>query len=124
MAKTLTDHLKDIGNEETTITINGETHTCSKTEAVARRMFLMAEGGTEEIMVDGEAMERVYKPDYRVAKSIREFIEGKAGVEPPKETKGNAKPGRFSSETASRLNDRLGPAKPTRPKVPSGVTQP
>ena len=59
-------------------------------------------------MVDGEIEERTYKADYRVAKSIREYTEGKAAQEPPKKGKQNAKAGRYDSEIGRRLNERLG----------------
>ena len=125
MAKTLTDYLKEVSEESVDIIIDGVTHTVTRTEALARKMFLMAMGGVEEFVEDGEVVTVVHKPNHQVAKSIREFTEGKAAVELQADGKNKTKPGRYSSEVANRLNDRLGtkPARPTRPGVPSGVTQ-
>ena len=125
MTKTLTQHLKDIGDEAVEIVIDGGTVQVSRTEALARRLFLMAMGGVEQIMVDGQIEEITHKADYRVAKSIREYTEGKAAPEPPKKTKPKAKAGQYDSEISRRLNERLGggdkppepgPELPTKPK--------
>lgn len=119
MPKTLTQHLKEIGDEQTSITVNGTVYKCTKTEAVARKLFLLAQGGTERIVdEDGNEVTVIHKADPRVAKSIREYTEGKASVELPKETKGKAKAGQYSSETANRLSDRLGAPTPNRPMRP------
>ena len=112
MTKTLTDYLKEIGDETVNIRVDGLDKTVTRTEALARKMHLMAIGGVEEIIGDdGEVLKIVHKPDHRVAKSIREFTEGKAAQAPAPEKPLGAKAGRFSSETAQRLNDRLGPKK-------------
>ena len=108
MPKTLSQHLKDIGDELVEIVIEGERIKVSRTEALARRLYVMAMGGVEEIVEDGEIVQITHKPDYRVAKSIREYTEGKAAQEPPKKGKQNAKPGRYDSEIGRRLNERLG----------------
>ena len=112
MAKTLSQHLKDIGNEKVEIALAGKIKKVSKTEALARRLYLMAMGGTEQVVVDGQIEEVTHKADYRVAKSIREFTEGKANVEPPKKTKPKAKAGQYDSEISRRLNERLGRSEP------------
>lgn len=119
--KSLTDHLRDIGEEEVTIKINGESYTCSRTEATARKMHLMANGGYEEVTdEEGEVIKVVYKADAKVAKMIREFVDGKAAQEPAPEKKQGAKAGRYDSEISRRLNERLGPQvkKPVRPQRP------
>ena len=120
MGKTLTQYLKEIGEEQVTIIINGETKQVTRTEALARKMFLLARGGIEEVTGDtiGEVLKIVHKPDHRVAKSIREFTEGKAAVEAQQKDKKNTKPGRYDSEISRRLNERLGSkAQPKRPSV-------
>jgi len=108
MPKSLTQYLKEIGEESVTIIIDGKKKKVTRTEALARKMFLMARGGVEEILEDGETIKVVHKPNHNVAKTIREFTEGKAAVQEQAEDKGKAKPGRYSSETAQRLSDRLG----------------
>ena len=122
MAKTLSDCLKDIGEEEVTVKINGKEYTCSRTEATARKMHLMANGGYEEIEDENGEIERVtYKADYRVAKTIREFVEGRAPQEPPRPKDKGKKAGQYDSEIGRRLNERLvgsasGPRKQTKRK--------
>ncbi len=108
MTKSLTDCLKDIGEEEVTIKINGQEYTCSRTEATARKMHLMANGGTEEITTDDGPMVMAYKADAKVAKMIREFVEGKAAPEPVKEKEPGKKAGQYDSKISRRLNERLG----------------
>jgi hypothetical protein len=108
MPKTLSQHLKDIGDELVEIVIEGERVKVSRTEALARRLYIMAMGGVEQVIEDGEIVEITHKADYRVAKSIREYTEGKAAQEPPKKSKQNAKPGQYDSEISRRLNERLG----------------
>lgn len=112
MSKSLTDCLKEIGDETVNIRVDGVDKTVTRTEALARKLFLLAQGGVEEIVGDkGEITQVVHKPDFRVAKSIREFIEGKPASEPTPEKPLGAKAGQFSSETAKRLHDRLKPKK-------------
>ena len=109
----LTDFLNQIGDEEITICINDERKTVSRTEALARKMYLLAMGGIEEVIDEAGTMGKVYhKPDYRVAKMIREFTEGKAAAEIPFDNKNSKKAGAFSSSIGKRLNDRLGPKRP------------
>lgn len=118
MAKGLTQYLKEIGEEQVTIIINGQPKQVTRTEALARKMFLMARGGIEEVLDDdGNVIQVVCKPDHRVAKSIREFTEGKAAIELQPEGKGKARAGRYDSSISKRLNDRLGPQKPKRPSI-------
>jgi len=117
MPKSLTEYLREVGEEEVTLTINGEEHKCSKTEAVARKMFLLAQGGTETITTsEGEATV-VHKADPRVAKMLREFTEGRAAVEVVPEGDKKHKAGRYDSSVSKRLNERLG-MKPSRPVIP------
>ena len=112
MSKSLTDYLKEIGDETVNIRVDGVDKVVTRTEALARKMYLMANGGIEEIVGDkGEVVQIVHKPDHRVAKSIREFTEGKAAQEPTPDKPLGAKAGQFSSETAKRLHDRLKPKK-------------
>ena len=109
MPKSLTQYLKEIGEEEVTIIVNGNEKKVTRTEALARKMYLMARGGVEEILTDeGERVKIVHKPSHQVAKAIREFTEGKAAVQEQPETKGKAKAGGYDSEVAGRLSDRLG----------------
>lgn len=111
--KTLTDYLKDIGEEEVSICIDGKHLVVSKTEAVARKMFLLAHGGVEETIDEtGQIVKIFHKPDYRVAKLIREFSEGKAPMEVVESGPKGRKPGRYSSAVANRLSNRLGPKRP------------
>lgn len=119
MSKTLSQYLKEVSEEQVTIIVDGNEKQVTRTEALARKMFLMAMGGVEEFLDDeGNVAQIVHKPNHQVAKSIREFTEGKASVEPPKETKGKAKPGQYDSEVAGRLSDRLGgKLKPVRPRA-------
>lgn len=108
MTKTLTQHLKDVGNETVEIVLDGGRVQVTRTEALARRLYLMAMGGVEQIIIGDEIEEITHKADYRVAKSIREYTEGKAAPEPPKEKKAQAKAGQYDSEISRRLNERLG----------------
>ena len=119
MGKSLTDCLKTIGGEETSITINGELYKCTKTEAVARKLFLLAQGGTEKIIdADGNTVTVVHKADPKVAKMVREFVDGKPAVQIQDKSKKNTKPGRYDSEISRRLNERLGSkAQPKRPSI-------
>jgi len=115
----LTDYLRQIGEEQVTICIDGIPRTVSKSEALARKLYLLAMGGVEEVTnQDGETVKIFHKADHRVAKMIREFSEGKAAVEPAQEGKKNAKPGSFDSSVGRRLSVRLD-TKPQRPKTKS-----
>lgn len=109
MSKSLTAFLKQIGDEKVSIVINGKVKKVSRTEALARRLYVMAMGGVENVVaVDGTIIEVIHKANHKIAKDIREYTEGKAAIEPAKEKEKGAKPGQFTSETAGRLNDRLG----------------
>jgi hypothetical protein len=105
MNKTLTEALKEIGDEEITININGQDFVCSRTEAVARRLYLLATGG---FMVtqdeNGDDITTYFKPTASAAKIIREYLEGRASQEPPKEGKKNSRAGSFDGSIAGRLN--------------------
>lgn len=120
MNKSLTQYLKDIGEEKVKIVINGKIKKVSRTEALARRLYVMAMGGIEEIVVDGDIVKKVHKADHRVAKDIREYTEGKAAVEPAKEKKKQIKAGEYSSEIGRRLNERLGGGNKAESGVPEG----
>jgi hypothetical protein len=109
----LTDFLNQIGEEEVTICIDGQPRTVTRAEALARKMYLLALGGVEEVKDADGVMGRVlHKPDYRVAKMIREFTEGKAPMEIVETGPKGRKPGSFNSSVSRRLNDRLGPKRP------------
>lgn len=109
----LTAFLTQIGEEEVTICIDGQSRTVSRAEALARKMYLLALGGVEEIQdTDGQVVNVFHKPDYRVAKMIREFTEGKAPMEVVETGPKGRKPGHFSSAVANRLHSRLGPKRP------------
>lgn len=109
----LTDFLNQVGEEEVTICIDGQPKKVTKAEALARKMYLLALGGFEEVqMPDGTIEKFFHKPDYKVAKLIREFTEGKAAAEfQPNKDKGK-KPGAFTSDVGRRLNQRLGLKRP------------
>jgi len=109
----LTDFLNQIGEEEVTICIDGQPRTVTRAEALARKMYLLALGGFEEVqMPDGTIEKFFHKPDYRVSKMIREFTEGKAPMEVVETGPKGRKPGSFNSSVSRRLNDRLGPKRP------------
>jgi hypothetical protein len=124
--KSLTQWLKEIGDEDIEIFVKGEPVFVTKNEALARKMFLLAQGGIERIRTtEGELVDIHHKPDHKVAKTIREWTEGKAAQEPPKEEKKQVAPGQYNSEVARRLQDRLGGGTPEpepepadRPAVP------
>jgi len=106
--KSLSEYLEDIGNEEITITVDGQPHTCTRTEALARKLYVLAYGGiVEEKAEDGQMAQIYYKPDHRVAKMIREYTEGRPNTEPPPKKQDNAKAGKFDSYVTKRLNEKL-----------------
>jgi hypothetical protein len=102
---TLTEVLRDVGDEQVTININGQSFECSRTEAVARRLYLLAMGG---FMVtkdeNGDEITTYFKPNATAATKIREWTEGKAAQEAPKEGRKNKKAGSFDGSIAGRLN--------------------
>lgn len=113
----LTDCLRQIGEEEISICIDGKHLVVSKTEAVARKLFLLAHGGVEETIDEtGQIVKVFHKPDFRVAKILREFTEGKAPMEVVETGPKGRKPGSFNSSVSRRLNDRLGPKRPRTSK--------
>ncbi len=113
----LTAFLSQIGEEEVTICIDGQAKTVTRAEALARKMYLLALGGVEEVRgLDGAIVNVLHKPDYRVAKMIREFTEGKAPMEVVETGVKGRKPGRFNSAVANRLSNRLGPKRPVMGK--------
>lgn len=121
MSKTLTDYLKDVGEEQTTICIDGVPYTCSKQEALARKMYVMAMGGfSEEKDENGQVIKVYHKADAKIAKNIREFTEGKAAAKSPTEGTKKHKPGSFDSSIGNRLRNRINP---TRPKIVKGITK-
>lgn len=102
---TLTEVLKDIGEEIVEININGEEIQCTRTEAAARRLFLLATGGYMQTKDEnGDTVTTYFKPTASACKAIREYTEGRASQEPPKEGKKNAKAGSFDGSIAGRLN--------------------
>ena len=114
----LTSFLNQIGEEQVTICIDGQPRTVSRAEALARKMYLLALGGVEEVQdADGQMIKVFHKPDYRVAKMVREFTEGKAPMEVVEKGGKGRKPGSFSSAVAGRLNNRLGPKRPSTKTV-------
>ena len=114
----LTDFLNKIGGEEVTICIDGQAKTVTRAEALARKMYLLALGGVEEVQdADGQVIQVFHKPDYRVAKMIREFTEGKAPMEVVETVPKGRKPGSFNSSVSRRLNDRIGPKRPRVKKM-------
>jgi hypothetical protein len=123
--KSLTECLKEVGEEQIQVCINGQHMTVSKTEAVARKMFLLAHGGVEEVTnEDGKVVKLFHKPDYRVAKTIREFIEGKPNQEPPQLKSKGKKAGTFDSKIGKRLNEVTATTKiklPDRPVISKPV---
>lgn len=109
----LTDFLNQIGDEQVAICIDGQPKVVSRTEALARKMYVMAMGGfSEEKDEDGQVVKVFHKPDYRVAKMIREFTEGKAAAEPAPEGTKKRKPGSFDSSVSNRLSNRLNLKRP------------
>jgi len=106
--KSLSECLKKIGEEKVTVIIDGIMHECSQTEATARKLYLLANGGTETLEVDGEMVTVRYKPNASAAKTLREFTEGKAAPEPPKESEPPLTPGKYKSSIGRKLNERFG----------------
>jgi len=104
--KLLTDFLVKVGDEETEL-VNGPDGTpimVSKAEALARQLYLMAMGGTQERKNDrGETEVRSFIPNIQAAKLIREWTEGKPSEnKSPSDVKGK-RPERFDKNAGSRL---------------------
>ena len=105
---TLSEVLKDIGEEMVEININGQEIRCTRTEAAARRLFLLATGGYMQSKDEyGDTVTTYFKPTASACKAIREYTEGRASQEPPKEGRKNAKAGSFDGSIAGRLNSLL-----------------
>lgn len=105
----LTEYLNSVSQEETeVVSINGEPKTITKAEALARRLWLMALGGTEEFIDDdGQVERRVYKPDRKSAELIIAYLEGKPPVSKPGKPSEMQKPHGFTSDTKARLSETL-----------------
>ena len=102
---TLTEVLRDIGEEMVEININGQEIRCTRTEAAARRLFLLATGGYMQTKDEyGDTVTTYFKPTASACKAIRDYTEGKPAQEAPKEGKRNAKAGQFDGSIAGRLN--------------------
>lgn len=115
--KTLTECLKDIGEEEVSICFDGKHMVCSRTEATARKLFLMAHGGVEETTdTEGQIVKIFHKGDPKLCKMIREYTEGRPATEVVETGIKSRKPGSFNSSVSRRLNDRLGPKRPRTKK--------
>ncbi len=110
--KLLTDFLREVGTEQTELITNqdGLPVLVSKAEAVARTLYLMALGGTQERKNDkGEVEIRSFKPNIAAMKLIREYTEGKPFANKPAEVPNDShKPGQFDKATGSRLSRVLG----------------
>jgi hypothetical protein len=102
---TLSETLRDIGEEIVEININGDDISCTRTEAAARRLYLLATGGFMQTKDEnGDLVTTYFKPNASACKAIREYTEGRASQEPPKEGKKNKKAGSFDGSIAGRLN--------------------
>ena len=102
---TLSEVLKNIGEEMVYININGQDIRCTRTEAAARRLFLLATGGYMQSKDEyGDTITTYFKPTASACKAIREYTEGRASQEPPKEGPKNARAGQFDGSIAGRLN--------------------
>ena len=111
--KTFSEILEEIGKEEISICHNDQPQTVTRMEAAARKLFLMAHGGIEEVKDETGQMIKIYhKGDPRFCKMIREYTEGKPNTEPPPEKQGNARAGSFDSSISKRLNEKLGLKRP------------
>lgn len=102
----LTDFLRDVGNEETElVTVDNVPVMVSKAEALARKLYLMALGGTVEQKNDkGEVQTVTFEPSIPAAKLIREWTEGKPGENKSEATKKGKRPERFDKNTGNRLS--------------------
>jgi hypothetical protein len=109
--KLLTQYLRDIGNETETIIVDGQPYVASKAEVLSRRLWLMANGGTEEFTdADGVVQKRVYTPDRKVMELVFTRIEGRpaqAAQEGGPERARRA--GKFDSGVGNRLNEEYEP---------------
>lgn len=113
--KLLTQYLRDVGNETETIIVDGQQYVASKAEVLARRLWLMANGGTEEFTNEkGEVEKRTYVPDRKVMELVFTRIEGRPAQAPPQGGPERARrAGKFDSGVGSRLNDEGYEPEPT-----------
>ena len=103
----LSTYLSQIGDEQVTICIDGVPQQVTRAEALARKMYLLALGGFEEVITPDGKQTVYHKPDYKVARMIREFTEGKPNQEPAvTKTKGK-RAGNFNSKITKRLNESV-----------------
>jgi hypothetical protein len=103
----LSKFLRDIGKETETIIVDGQQYVASKAEVLARRLWLMANGGTEEFTNDkGEVEKRTYVPDRKVMELVFTRIEGRPAQAVPEGGPERARrAGKFYSGVGSRLNN-------------------
>jgi len=81
-AKLLTDFLKQVGEETEQITVDGQIFIATKAEIMARRLYLMANGGVEEYLDEkGVVCKRIYQPDRRAIELILNRTEGRPAVQ-------------------------------------------
>ena len=104
--KLLTDFLRDVGGEETElVTVDGTPAMVSKAEALARKLYLMALGGTVECKNDkGEVKTVIFEPSIPAAKLIREWTEGKPSENKSTSNVKGKRPERFDKNTGNRLS--------------------
>lgn len=115
----MSSYLSQIGDEQVTICIDGVPQQVTRAEALARKMYLLALGGFEEVITPDGKQTVYHKPDYKVARMIREFVEGKPNQEPTKEKKKGKRAGNFNSKISKRLNESAAVNKSprTRPAI-------
>lgn len=114
----LSTYLSQIGDEQVTICIDGVLQQVARVEALARKMYLLALGGFEEVITPDGKQTVYHKSDYKVARMIREFTEGKPNQEPAQEKKKGKRAGNFNSKITKRLNESVTVNKPcTRPAI-------
>jgi hypothetical protein len=102
----LTDFLRNVGCEETElVTVDGVPVMVSKAEALARRLYLMALGGSVEQKNDkGEIVTVTFEPSIPAAKLIREWTEGKPSENKTVAGTKGKRPERFDKNTGNRLS--------------------
>ena len=122
----LTDFLRDVGGEETElVTVDGVPTMVSKAEALARKLYLMALGGTVEQKNDhGVVCVVTFEPSIPAAKLIREWTEGKPGESKSASDKKGKRPERFDKNTGNRLSRVLRTDVASDNKTRTAVTVP
>jgi hypothetical protein len=119
--KTFSEILEEIGEEKIAICHNDQPLTVTRLEAAARKLFLMAHGGVEEVRDEtGQMIKVFHKGDPRFCKMIREYTEGRPNVEAPPKENGNRKPGAFDSSIGKRLSNKLSSKRPVKGKTKHG----